>query len=173
VCRRSWSLFIFTFILIRYVNVLRYQNRTMKYTVEVYIYMYISAPNRLPSQDFSVSGSYTSPTLAHVVSTAEVEVNLRPTVCPGVRRLSGTRDQFFFLLEISFGQLRLCYFVAPSLTRGRVIYLYNFFWALPKQSVLGRSSAELTATFYCLIWVSLNLEGQIPVLISPRNRSLH
>jgi hypothetical protein len=45
----------------------------------------------------------------------EVVVNLRPTVsppiCPGVRRPSGTRDQFFFLLEISFRQLRLCYFV--------------------------------------------------------------
>jgi hypothetical protein len=36
----------------------------------------------------------------------KVEVNLRPTVsrpvCPGVRSTSGTRDQFFFLLEISF-----------------------------------------------------------------------
>jgi hypothetical protein len=29
----------------------------------------------------------------------------------------------FFLLEISFRQLRLCYFVAPSLTRGRVCNL--------------------------------------------------
>jgi hypothetical protein len=57
----------------------------------------------------------------------EVEVNLRPTVsrpaCPGVRRSSGTRDQFFFFLEISFRQLRLCCFVAPSLTRGRVCNL--------------------------------------------------
>jgi hypothetical protein len=38
----------------------------------------------------------------------EVEVNLRPTVsrsvCLGVRRPSGTWDQFFFLLEISFRQ---------------------------------------------------------------------
>jgi hypothetical protein len=53
----------------------------------------------------------------------EVEVNLRPTVnrpvCLGVRRPSGTFDQFFFLLEISFRQLRVCYFVTPSLTRGR------------------------------------------------------
>jgi hypothetical protein len=57
----------------------------------------------------------------------EVEVNLRPTVsrpvCPGVRRPSGNRDQFFFPLEISFRQLRLCYFVAPSLTGGRVCNL--------------------------------------------------
>jgi hypothetical protein len=58
---------------------------------------------------------------------AEVEVNLRPTasrpVCLGVRRPSGTCDRFFFLLEISFGQLRVCYFVVPSLTRGRVCNL--------------------------------------------------
>jgi hypothetical protein len=57
----------------------------------------------------------------------EVEVNLRPTVsrpvCPGVRRPPGTRDQLFFLLEISFRQLLLCYFVAPSLRRGRVCNL--------------------------------------------------
>jgi hypothetical protein len=69
----------------------------------------------------------------------EVEVNLRPTVSRpvrlGVRRLSGTRDQFFFLIEISFKQLRVCYFVVPSLTRGRVCnLLYNCFWTFPEQS---------------------------------------
>jgi hypothetical protein len=56
-----------------------------------------------------------------------VEVSLRPTVSRpvglGVRRPSGTCDQFLFLLEISFRQLRVCYFVAPSLTRGRVCNL--------------------------------------------------
>jgi hypothetical protein len=62
----------------------------------------------------------------------EVEVNLRPTVsrpvCLDFRLPSGTCDQFFFPLEIS----RVCYFVAPSLTRGRVCnLLYNCFWALP------------------------------------------
>jgi hypothetical protein len=62
----------------------------------------------------------------------EVEVNLRPTVshpvCLGVRHPSGTRNQIFFLLEISFTQLWVCYFVAPSLTRGRVCNLmYNCF----------------------------------------------
>jgi hypothetical protein len=79
-----------------------------------------------------------------------VEVNLRPTVsrpvCPGVRRPSGTCDLFFFLLEVSFRQLRVCNFVAPSLTRGWVCkLLYNCFWVLPEQSLLGRSPAELTA----------------------------
>jgi hypothetical protein len=86
----------------------------------------------------------------------KVEVNLPPTisrpVCLGVRGPSGTRDQFLFLLEISFRQLRVCYFVAPSLTRGRVSnLLHNCFWALPEQSLLGRNPAELTTIFYCLI----------------------
>jgi hypothetical protein len=88
----------------------------------------------------------------------EVEVNLRPAVsrpvCLGVRHPSGTFDRFFFLLEISFRHLRVWYFVAPSLTRGRVCnLLYNCFWALPEQSLLCRSPAELTAIFYCLIWL--------------------
>jgi hypothetical protein len=104
-----------------------------------------------------------------------VEVNLRPTisrpVCLGVRLPSGTCDQFFFLFEISLRQLQVCYFVALSLTRRRVCnLLYNCFCALPEQSLLGRSSTELTAIFYCLIWDSPNLEGQVPVFISPRNR---
>jgi hypothetical protein len=86
----------------------------------------------------------------------EAEINLRPTVsrpvCLGVRRPSGTRDQYFFLLEISFRQLRVCYFVAPSLTRGRAYNLqYKCYWALPEQLLLGRSPAELKTIFYCLI----------------------
>jgi hypothetical protein len=72
---------------------------------------------------------------------------------------------------IFFRQLRVCNFVAPSLTRRRACnLLYNCFWALPEQSLLGRSPAEHTTIFYCLIWDSPNLEGQIPVFISPRNR---
>jgi hypothetical protein len=76
-----------------------------------------------------------------------------------------------FLLKISFRQLRVYYFVATSLTRGRVCHLlYNCFWALPEQSLIGRSPAEITAIFYCLIWDFPNLEAQVPVFISPRNR---
>jgi hypothetical protein len=59
---------------------------------------------------------------------AEVEVTLRPTVSRpisvGVRPPSGTRDQFFFPFDIFFRQLRVCYFVAPSLTRGWVCNLF-------------------------------------------------
>jgi hypothetical protein len=111
---------------------------------------------------------YTS-TSQYVFIEAVVEFKFttdsRP-VCLGVRRPSGTRDQFFFLLEISFRQLLLCYFVVPSLTRGRVCN----FWAFPEQSHLGRSPADLRAIFYCLISDSPNLEGQVPLFISPRNR---
>jgi hypothetical protein len=41
---------------------------------------------------------------------------------------------------------------------------------LPEQSLLGRSPVELTAIFYCLIWDSPNLEGRVPIFISPKNR---
>jgi hypothetical protein len=75
----------------------------------------------------------------------EVEVNLRPTVsrpvCLGVRRPSGTRDQFFFLLRISFRQLRVCHFVAPSLTRGRVCnLLVKLLLGLARAVTLGSNS---------------------------------
>jgi hypothetical protein len=57
----------------------------------------------------------------------EVEVTLWPTVrrplSLGVRPPSGTRDQFFFLFDIFFTHLRVCYFVEPSLMRGRVCNL--------------------------------------------------
>jgi hypothetical protein len=42
---------------------------------------------------------------------------------------------------MSFRQLRVCYFVVPSLTRGRVCnLLYNCLWSLPEQSLLGSKS---------------------------------
>jgi hypothetical protein len=54
----------------------------------------------------------------HGVLPFEVEVNLQPTVSQpvylGIRRPSGTRDQFFFLIEISFRHLQVYYFVAPQ-----------------------------------------------------------
>jgi hypothetical protein len=106
-------------------------------------------------------------TCLHTGSAHAVAVNLRPTVsrpvCPGVRRPSGVHLwPIFFLLEISFRQLRVCNFVVPSLTRERVCkLLYNCFWTLPEQSLLGWSPAELTALFYCVIWYSTNLEGQV------------
>jgi hypothetical protein len=109
------------------------------------------------------------PKLSSSPAEVEVNVNLRPTigrpVCLGVGHPSGTRDQVFLLHQIFLRQLRLCYFVAPSLTRGRVCNLpYNCFWAWPEQSLLGRSPAELAAIFFCLIWDSPTWKGRSPYL---------
>jgi hypothetical protein len=113
--------------------------------------------------------SYLSQNVWHILKLKLI-YDRRP-VCLGVRHPSGTHEQFFFPLEISFRQLRVCYFEVPSLTSGRVCnLLYNCFWTLPEQSLLSRSPAALTAIFYCLIWDSPNLEGQVPVFIFPRNR---
>jgi hypothetical protein len=113
----------------------------------------------LPSDNLRSAAAPTRIVSTVRLGEVEVEVNLRPTACRpvglGVRCPSGTCDQFFFRLAIFFGELRVCYFVAPSLTRGRVCnLLYNYFSALPKQSLSGPSPAELTALFYCLIWLS-------------------
>jgi hypothetical protein len=40
-----------------------------------------------------------------------------------MKLVANLRDQFFFLIEIFFRQLWVCYFVATSLTRGRVCNL--------------------------------------------------
>jgi hypothetical protein len=75
-----------------------------------------------------------------VLDKSEVEVKLRSTVRRparlGVRHPSGNRYQFSFLLEIFFKQLRVCYFVAPSLTRGRVCNLL-LLWVLASAVPLG------------------------------------
>jgi hypothetical protein len=55
--------------------------------------------------------------------------------------LSETRDQFFFLLEIFFRQLRACYFVAPSLIRGRVCNVLLLL-VLTRSVPLGSESRE-------------------------------
>jgi hypothetical protein len=56
--------------------------------------------------------------------------------------------QFFFLLEI-----------------------FSCRWTSPAQSRSGLSPAGLKTIFYCLnSWDSPNLEGQVPVFISPRNK---
>jgi hypothetical protein len=87
----------------------------------------------------------------------KVNVTLRPTVSRpvrlDVRRPSGTRDQFFFLLEILFRQLRVCYFVASSLTRERVcnlLLLLVLATAVPLGSTLSdeRSALSFVTAIY-------------------------
>jgi hypothetical protein len=92
-----------------------------------------------------------------ILKHGEVEVFLRPTVsrqvCPGVRPLSGTVRPIFLSssVDIIFRELRVSYYKAPSRQRGWVCNL-------------------IVNIIYCLIRDSQNLEGQVPVFISPRNR---
>jgi hypothetical protein len=76
-----------------------------------------------------------------LVELTKVKVILRPTiirpVCPGVRPPYGPVTNFFFLLEFFLKQLRVCYFVTPSLTRGWVcnlLLLLSLVSAVPLRS---------------------------------------
>jgi hypothetical protein len=104
----------------------------------------------------------------------ELEFVLRPTVSRpvslGIGPPFGTLDQILSCSSFVWQWCRSA-FNACSLTRKRVCnLLLNCFWSLPEQSYLSRSPTELTAISYCLLWDSPNLEGQVPVFITPRNR---
>jgi hypothetical protein len=104
----------------------------------------------------------------------EVEVNLRPKVSRpahlGVTHSSKTRDQFFFLLEIVFKQLRVSYFVAPSLPRGRVSKLLLLLVLASVVPLRSESRGTQDHILFSKFLRLLNLEGQIPIFISLRNR---
>jgi hypothetical protein len=87
----------------------------------------------------------------------------------GVRNPSGTRYQFIFLLEIFFRQLWVCYFVAPSLTRGWVCNLLLLL-ALGSEVPLGSDPRDSRPYFIVPILETPNLEGQVPIFMYSRNR---
>jgi hypothetical protein len=72
-------------------------------------------------------------------------------------------DQIF----ITVGHLRSSCCGAPFLTRGWVCNL------LVQFAVTLRNKSHRTQGHNCLIWDSPNLEGQVPVFISRRNRVAH
>jgi hypothetical protein len=88
----------------------------------------------------------------------------------GLRHPSGTSDQFFFLLEIFFRQFPVRYFVAPSLTRGRVcnlLLLLVLARAVPFRSESrGKQDHVLLSQFLRLP----QLGGPGPRIYIPRNR---
>jgi hypothetical protein len=60
-------------------------------------------------------------------------------------------DRFFFLLEIFFRQLRVCYFVASSLTKGRLLLLLGLDRVVPLGSEsLGTQDHILLSQFWRL-----------------------
>jgi hypothetical protein len=105
------------------------------------------------------------------ILVVEIEIKLRPTVSRpvrlGVRHPYGKSVQFLFLLEIFFRQLRVCYFVAPSLTRGWVCNLLLLL-VLASAVPLGSESRWIQEHILLSQFLRLpNLEGQVPVFISP------
>jgi hypothetical protein len=109
------------------------------------------------------------------VNKVKVKVILRPTVSrpvrPAVRHSSGTRDQFLPFSLCLF--LDSCRFVdvGRPLWREVVSVVFSFCRASPAQPFSDLSPPGFMCIFYCLyFWDSPNLEGQVPVLISPRYR---
>jgi hypothetical protein len=90
-------------------------------------------------------------------------------VCLGVKPPSGAQDQIF----ITVRQLRVFWCGAPSLTRGRVCLL-QWLLALTNAAILG---SESRGTHGLILLSQIrdfpNLEGQVPVFISPRNKVTH
>jgi hypothetical protein len=83
----------------------------------------------------------------------------------------GPATNFSFSLKFS---LDICGFVILYLPLWREdgSLIYCTIASGPRQTShsWGRNPAELTAIFYGLIWVSPDLDGQVPIFISPRNR---
>jgi hypothetical protein len=85
---------------------------------------------------------------------------------------SGTCHQFFFLFEIFFRQLWVCYFVVPSLTRGRVCNLLLLL-VLASAVPLGPESCGTQDHMLVLLSQFLRLPqpgGPGPHIYIPRNR---
>jgi hypothetical protein len=126
---------------------------------------------QLYPQALGLSNSFTCYYMMYPYWTVKVKVKviLRTTVSrPGVRHPFGTRDQFFSSSFNYFRQLWVYWCGAPTLTRSRVCS-FQFLLVWPAQPFSGPKG--LISIFYCLYFCdSPNLEVQVPVFISPRNR---
>jgi hypothetical protein len=80
------------------------------------------------------------------------------------------RDQLFFLLEIFRRQLRVSYFMAPSLTRGQVCD-FLFLVGLASAAPLGSESRAIQYHILLSQFLRLpSLESRVTVFISPRDK---
>jgi hypothetical protein len=95
----------------------------------------------------------------------------------------GTIHKYFYILArerigdglCSAERERECYFTTGGLPpissswRQAPWVVYNCCWPSPAQPFLDPNSAGLVAIFYCFRFQTPNLDGQVPVFISPRN----
>jgi hypothetical protein len=108
------------------------------------------------------------------ISLTIVKFILWPTfsrpVCPGVRPQSGPVTNFSFPFNFSLDS-RVFVILWRPLWQEDGSAIYCCFLASPEQSLSSLSPAGLQAIFYCPNFCdSPNLEGQIPVFISLRNK---
>jgi hypothetical protein len=100
----------------------------------------------------------------------KVKIVLQPTigrpVCLGIRSLSGAQDQIFATVR----QVWVYLFGVPSLTRGWVCRLQLLL--VLASSFIPMSESRRTHDYILLSQIrdSPNLEGQVPVFISPMKR---
>jgi hypothetical protein len=104
-----------------------------------------------------------SPAAAHNDWTPAVI--LRSTVSRPVRHPFGTRNRLFFYFPPPslFRQLRVCWCGCPLWLEGGSV-VYSCCWASPVQSSSGPNPMGLVTIFYCLVWDSPHLEGQVPCI---------
>jgi hypothetical protein len=142
-------------------------NTTRKYTL-VYTHMYRYMSATCNSNCVSISRMLFPLLWLDVYFTCSaVSCQSRSQSCLSCCHVpSGAHDQIF----ISVRQLWICWCRAPSLTRGRVCRLLLLL-ALAS-AVVFRSECRGTHDHILLfqIWDSSNLEGQVSIFISPRNR---
>jgi hypothetical protein len=92
-----------------------------------------------------------------------VSQSVSKCVCLGVEPTLGLVTWYYFLSE-GYCLKVVVLFLWGALSDKRI----GMQFAL--QSLDSPSHAEPVTVLHCLIWDSPNLEGQVPVLISPRNR---
>jgi hypothetical protein len=113
---------------------------------------------------FWTSNSYTSQSQSYLTTDSQ---SASLSWCQATIR---TRDQFFFLLEIFLSQLRICYFMAPSLTRGWVCNLLLLLGNVSAVPLGSESHGTQDHILLSKFFRHPNMEGQVSVFISPRDR---